>query len=229
MIAVQHKIYYVVLSLARFNLYANSYGHLAGPKPKHDKFWKLELAGVAWYWMYFGGMMYAQRTWQMRLGFLLVSHVAASPVHVQVGPWVGRQKIKLIHQIVLSHFACSTDDLGPTESFASRQLRTTMDVVCSEDIEFVHGGLHLQVTHHLFPRMPRHNLRKASLLVKDYCNEQDIKYIEHGWLDGYVLIPCVCAILTRRNRKVLGVLEDVANQLQFLKTVADAEIVEKLK
>jgi delta8-fatty-acid desaturase len=61
-----------------------------------------------------------------------------------------------------------------------------MDVVCSEDIEFVHGGLHLQVTHHLFPRMPRHNLRKASLLVKEYCNEQDIKYIEHGWLDGYV-------------------------------------------
>jgi delta8-fatty-acid desaturase len=61
-----------------------------------------------------------------------------------------------------------------------------MDVVCSEDIEFVHGGLHLQVTHHLFPRMPRHNLRTASLLVKEYCNEQDIKYIEHGWLDGYV-------------------------------------------
>jgi len=36
-------------------------------------------------------------------------------------------------------------------------------------------------------------------------------------------------MLTRSNRKVLGVLEDVANQLQFLKTVADAEIVEKLR
>ena len=104
-----------------------------------------------------------------------------------------------------------------------------MDVVCSEDIEFVHGGLHLQVTHHLFPRMPRHNLRKASLLVKEYCNEQDIKYIEHGWLDGYVSPPRAWAMLTRSNRKVLGVLGDVANQLQFLKTVADAEIVEKLR
>jgi delta8-fatty-acid desaturase len=104
-----------------------------------------------------------------------------------------------------------------------------MDVVCSEDIEFVHGGLHLQVTHHLFPRMPRHNLRQASLLVKEYCNEQDIKYIEHGWLDGYVYSSRAWAMLTRRNRKVLGVLEDVANQLQFLKTVADAEIVEKLR
>jgi delta8-fatty-acid desaturase len=36
-------------------------------------------------------------------------------------------------------------------------------------------------------------------------------------------------VLIDRNRNVLGVLEDVANQLQFLKTVADAEIVEKLK
>lgn len=63
-----------------------------------------------------------------------------------------------------------------------------MDVVCSEDIEFVHGGLHLQVTHHLFPRMPRHNLRKASLLVKEYCTGHDITYQEHGWIDGYVRV-----------------------------------------
>lgn len=35
--------------------------------------------------------------------------------------------------------------------------------------------------------------------------------------------------LTFRNRKVLGVLEDVANQLSFIKTVADAEVEEKLR
>jgi delta8-fatty-acid desaturase len=59
-----------------------------------------------------------------------------------------------------------------------------MDVVCSEEVEFIHGGLHLQVTHHLFPRLPRHHLRKASLLVKEYCKEQEILYREHGWLEG---------------------------------------------
>jgi delta8-fatty-acid desaturase len=105
----------------------------------------------------------------MRIAYLLVSHIASSPVHVQ---------------IVLSHFACSTDDLGPTESFPSRQLRTTMDVVCSPEVEFVHGGLHLQVTHHLFPRLPRHNLRKASLLVKEYCKEHEIVYREYGFVEG---------------------------------------------
>jgi delta8-fatty-acid desaturase len=87
-------------------------------------------------------------------------------------------------QIVLSHFARSTDDLGPTESFASRQLRTTMDVICSPAIEFFHGGLNLQVTHHLFPRIPRHNLRKASLLVKEFCKEQELEYAEYGFVEG---------------------------------------------
>jgi hypothetical protein len=33
----------------------------------------------------------------------------------------------------------------------------------------------------------------------------------------------------RRNAQVIGVLRDVANQLQFLKTVAEAEVVEKLR
>ena len=80
----RHKLYYVVLSLARFNLYANSYGYLTGPKPKHDNLWRFELAGVAFYWLYFGSILLSLSSWQMRLAYLLVSHVVASPVHVQV-------------------------------------------------------------------------------------------------------------------------------------------------
>lgn len=133
----------------------------------------------------------------------------------------------------MSHFACSTEDLGPDESFPSRQLRTTMDVVCSPDVEFLHGGLHLQVTHHLFPRLPRHHLRQASMLVKEYCREQDILYKEHGFVEGSVKQSKwkdeSQADRACRNRKVLGVLEDVAKQIQFLKVVADQEIQEKLQ
>lgn len=198
LVTIQHKLYYIVLSLARFNLYALSYMHLFSSKARHDKFWAIEAAGIAFYWLYFGSMLHSLG-WKMGIAYMLVSHICASPVHVQ---------------IVLSHFACSTDDLGPRESFPSRQLRTTMDVVCGEDIEFIHGGLHLQVTHHLFPRMPRHNLRKASLLVKEYCKENEIEFIEYGWLEG--------------NSKVLATLKDVAHQLEILKKVADKEISEKM-
>ncbi|ORX41222.1 fatty acid desaturase-domain-containing protein [Kockovaella imperatae] len=200
LISIQHRLYYIVLSLARVNLYVLSYSYLLGPKPRRNLMWATEMMGVAMFWTYFGSMIRHLPSWQMRLAYILVSHVAASPVHVQ---------------IVLSHFACSTEALGPVESFPARQLRTTMDVVCSPNIEFIHGGLHLQVTHHLFPRMPRHNLRQASSMVKEYCKDQELVYQEHGWIDG--------------NKKVLNVLEDVANQLQFLKEVADNEIEEKLR
>jgi sphingolipid 8-(E)-desaturase len=118
-------------------------------------------------------------------------------------------------QIVLSHFARSTDDLGPVESFPHRQLRTTTDVICPPHLAFLHGGLHLQVTHHLFPRLPRHNLKEASLLVKKYAKEQGLEYAEFGFVQG--------------NGEVRSVLKDVAAQVAIIGKVANAEIEERIK
>lgn len=101
------------------------------------------------------------------------------------------------------------------ESFLARQLRTTVDVICSPSIEFIHGGLHLQVTHHLFPRLPRHNLREASLLVKEFANEQGLEYAEFGFVEG--------------NDAVRGVLKQVADQVKIMAMVADSEIREAMK
>lgn len=115
---------------------------------------------------------------------------------------------------MLSHFSRSTADLGPSESFAHRQLRTTTDVICPDSLAFLHGGLHLQVTHHLFPRLPRHNLRQASYLVKEFAREQGLEYAEFGFIKG--------------NGDVLGVLKDVAEQARLVGMVARAEIDEHL-
>ena len=115
---------------------------------------------------------------------------------------------------MLSHFSRSTADLGPVESFFARQLRTTVDVICSPSIEFIHGGLHLQVTHHLFPRLPRHNLREASLLVKEFAKERGLEYAEFGFVEG--------------NEEVTGVLKQVADQLKIIGMVADSEIQEAM-
>lgn len=50
---------------------------------------------------------------------------------------------------MLSHSAQDSTDMGVYESFIHRQLRTTMDVSCPEYLDFVHGGLHMQVVHHV--------------------------------------------------------------------------------
>jgi len=93
-------------------------------------------------------------------------------------------------------------------------MRTTTDVICDPSIEFIHGGLHLQVTHHLFPRLPRHNLRRASVLVKEFAKEQGLTYAEFGFVDG--------------NREVLGTLKNVADQIKIIGRVAKGEAKEVL-
>lgn len=77
-----------------------------------------------------------------------------------------------------------------------------MDVDCPEWLDFVHGGLQFQVVHHLFPRVPRHNLRKAQKLVIEFCEDVKIPYAIYGWVDG--------------NQRVLSRLEEVARQAKIL-------------
>ncbi|KAF7361159.1 Delta 8-sphingoloid desaturase protein [Mycena sanguinolenta] len=199
-VQVQHRLFYIVLALARFNLYASSYPFLARKvfDPKRTRgghwAWWLEVLGIGLFWCWYGRVLVNCGSWKISLAYLLASHVFASPVHVQ---------------IVLSHFSMSTADLGPTESFADRQLRTTTDVICDESLGWIHGGLHLQVTHHLFPRLPRHNLKAASLLVKEFAAEQGLVYAEFGWING--------------QKDVLGVLKSVADQVKLIGTVANIE------
>ena len=66
------------------------------------------------------------------------------------------------------------------------QLRTTMNVATHPLLDWVHIGLQFQIEHHLFPRLPRHNLRKARQLVKAVCEKHGIHYHEPGFFQGNV-------------------------------------------
>jgi delta8-fatty-acid desaturase len=116
---------------------------------------------------------------------------------------------------VLSHFARSSADLGLYESFASRQVRTTMDVACPPFLDFLHGGLHMQVTHHLFPRVPRHNLREArDRFTVPFCRKWGLDYAEYGFREG--------------NGRVRDTLRNVAMQVRLLGKVARAQALGEL-
>ncbi|KIM48265.1 hypothetical protein M413DRAFT_62041 [Hebeloma cylindrosporum] len=204
-LSVQHKLFYIIMAFARFNLYVNSYTFLYQKSFDTKRArggnwaWRLEIIGLLFFWTWFGRVLYGCGSWQMALAYLLVSHAVTSPLHIQ---------------IVLSHYSMPTGDLGPVESFPHRQMRTTTDVICDPSIEFIHGGLHLQVTHHLFPRLPRHNLRRASVLVKEFAEEQGLTYAEFGFVDG--------------NREVLNTLKNVADQIKIMGKVAKDEAKEAL-
>lgn len=80
----QHQLYYIVMSLGRFNLYANSYGFLL-LKAKNDKWLWLESISLAIFWSWFGAVLASCPSWGVRISYLLISHIVTSPLHVQVG------------------------------------------------------------------------------------------------------------------------------------------------
>lgn len=196
----QKYTYYPIMAVARFNLYMLSWLHLVSPRAAQlgSAWWTrwLEIAFMACYWTIFGyGLVWRTLPdWPTRIAFVLVSHMFTMLLHVQ---------------ITLSHWGTSTADLGPTESFAQRQLRTTMDVDCPEWLDWLHGGLQYQAVHHLFPRVPRHNLRLCQTLVREFCTKTGIEYQCYGFAEGNKVV------LTRLEEiaKMVGTLVECQNHM----------------
>lgn len=88
-IPVQHYTFYVVMALARFNLYFLSYSFLA----KHAFSPKRAVSGRWWWWTeivclcmffgWYGAVLRGCGSWKNALAFLLVSNIVPSPLHVQ--------------------------------------------------------------------------------------------------------------------------------------------------
>ncbi len=75
----------------------------------------------------------------------------------------------------------SRDELG----FLRRQVLTSRNLSGPTFIAFLFGGLDTQIEHHLFPTMPRANLRRARRLVRPYCTERRIAYTEQSPWTAY--------------------------------------------
>jgi fatty acid desaturase len=67
---------------------------------------------------------------------------------------------------------------GEELDFLRRQVLTSRNVRGSRAVDFVLGGLNYQIEHHLFPNMPRPNLRRAQPLVRAFCSQHSIPYTE---------------------------------------------------
>ncbi|KAE8453686.1 hypothetical protein EG329_009197 [Mollisiaceae sp. DMI_Dod_QoI] len=224
----QQWLYYPLLCFGRFNLYALSWEHLfLDQGPRNRNMWwhrpfEILGQGVFWYWFGYLLLMRSLPSWGIRVAYVVISHAVTMPLHVQ---------------FTLSHFAMSTSpspsssssSFSPSsirneqeergserealnESWPHHQLRTTMDVACPPWLDWFHGGLQFQAIHHLFPRLPRHNLRAASEVVKEWAKEVGLRYEVYGWVE--------C------NGRVLSRLEEVGRQAGMLRE-AQRRVVEE--
>ncbi|MFL6219267.1 MAG: fatty acid desaturase family protein [Actinomycetes bacterium] len=73
------------------------------------------------------------------------------------------------------------DDLD----FLRRQVLTSRNVAGSRPVDWLLGGLNYQIEHHLFPTMPRPNLRRAQPLVRAFCHQHGLAYAEASLVGSY--------------------------------------------
>jgi fatty acid desaturase len=72
--------------------------------------------------------------------------------------------------------------------FLRRQVLMSRNVRGGLFVDFVMGGLNYQIEHHLFPSMPRPNLKRVQPIVREYCAEHDVSYTEVGLLESYGIV-----------------------------------------
>jgi fatty acid desaturase len=74
---------------------------------------------------------------------------------------------------------------GKEPDYLRRQVLTSRNVRGSRMVDFLMGGLNYQIEHHLFPSMPRPNLRRAQPLVRAFCTERGVSYSESSVFGAY--------------------------------------------
>ncbi|MFG2006719.1 fatty acid desaturase family protein [Spirillospora sp. NPDC048911] len=72
--------------------------------------------------------------------------------------------------------------------YLRRQVLTARNIRGGRITDFVFGGLNYQIEHHLFPSMPRPNLRRAQKLIRAHCAQHDVAYYETGILSSYAQV-----------------------------------------
>ncbi|GAA4661822.1 acyl-CoA desaturase [Amycolatopsis dongchuanensis] len=84
-----------------------------------------------------------------------------------------------------NHKGMPTTSDGHTWDFLRKQVLTSRNVHGGRWVDFTLGGLNYQIEHHLFPSMPRPNLRRAQPIVRDFCAARGISYSQCGLFHSY--------------------------------------------
>ncbi|MFC5286531.1 fatty acid desaturase family protein [Actinokineospora guangxiensis] len=80
-----------------------------------------------------------------------------------------------------NHKGMPTVAPGTKLDFFAKQVMTSRNVRGGRMVDFMLGGLNYQIEHHLFPSMPRPNLRRAQAIVQDFCARNGVDYAQCGF------------------------------------------------
>jgi fatty acid desaturase len=129
-------------------------------------------------------------------GLLLVAHVAGYLTALAlVLPPLQAVAFAVVHQGLFglylgcafapNHKGMPTLTRDQELDFLRRQVLTSRNVAGSWLVDWLLGGLNYQIEHHLFPNMPRPNLRRAQPLIRAFCQQHGLPYTEARLVGSY--------------------------------------------
>ncbi|EFJ25110.1 hypothetical protein SELMODRAFT_231254 [Selaginella moellendorffii] len=151
LVSYQHWTFYLVMAVARVNLYAQSFIVAIWRKRVPHRGW--EIGSLLFFWAWLFSLLSYLPSYSERIAFLLIAMATTGVQHVQ---------------FCLNHFSSPVYQgrrpRGDGQWLAD-QATGTLNLSCSKKWDWFHGGLQFQIEHHLFPQVPRHHLRAASEMV----------------------------------------------------------------
>ncbi|PSK93798.1 fatty acid desaturase [Murinocardiopsis flavida] len=164
----QAFLFFPLLTLEGINLHVSSVRALSRPTMKHR--W---LEGVLLF-AHFGGYLAAL--------FMVLSPGKAL---VFLAIHQGLFGVYLGSIFAPNHKGMPTLTNEDSLDFLRRQVLTSRNVRGGWFTDVALGGLNYQIEHHLFPSMPSVNLPRAQRIVRDYCAEIDVSYLETSLIGSY--------------------------------------------
>ncbi|NES20766.1 MAG: acyl-CoA desaturase [Symploca sp. SIO3E6] len=86
---------------------------------------------------------------------------------------------------IVNHTGMPILNKGDKIDYFLSQIITARNIKSHPLTDFIMGGLNAQIEHHLFPQMPRPNLKQARNIVKNLCENYNIPYHETGFLESF--------------------------------------------
>lgn len=164
----QAYFFFPVLSLALIDMQKNSIVYLFQEK---GKYYVTERLLLAFHFVAYFGLLFSHLAiWQAVL-FILIHYILS-------GVFMGSI-------FAPNHKGMPVLSADSQLDFLQRQVITARNVYAHPFTDFWYGGLNYQIEHHLFPSMPRNQLRKAQVMIKAFCLSRSIPYYETNLVQSY--------------------------------------------
>ena len=134
-----------------------------------------------------------RRSWERALitvhaaGYLTAVFLVLSPVKAVVFIIVqqGLFGLYLGSSFAPNHKGMPILAAADRSDFLRRQALTSRNVRGGRLTDFALGGLNYQIEHHLFPSMPRPNLRRSQALIEAFCRLREVPYCQSSLAGSY--------------------------------------------